>query len=47
MAFGIGFFLGPSLTAFLYQFGPKAPILAAAFLSAASSAPPRCFRAAK
>jgi MFS transporter, DHA1 family, tetracycline resistance protein len=32
-AFGIGFFLGPSLTAFLYQFGPKAPILAAAFLS--------------
>ena len=33
MAFGIGFFLGPSLTAFLYQFGPKAPILAAAFLS--------------
>jgi len=33
MAFGIGFFLGPSLTAFFYQFGPKAPILAAAFLS--------------
>jgi predicted MFS family arabinose efflux permease len=33
MAFGVGFFLGPSLTAFLYQFGPKAPILAAAFLS--------------
>ena len=33
MAFGIGFFLGPSLTSFLFQFGPKAPILAAAFLS--------------
>jgi DHA1 family tetracycline resistance protein-like MFS transporter len=33
MAFGIGFFVGPSLTSFLFQFGPKAPILAAAFLS--------------
>lgn len=33
MAFGIGFFLGPSLTSLLFQFGPKAPILVAAFLS--------------
>ena len=36
MAFGIGFFVGPSLTSFLFQFGPKAPILAAAFLSFSS-----------
>jgi DHA1 family tetracycline resistance protein-like MFS transporter len=36
VAFGIGFFLGPALTAFLYRFGYQAPILAAAALSATS-----------
>jgi len=33
VAFGIGFFLGPALTAFLYRYGYFAPILAAASLS--------------
>jgi MFS family permease len=36
MAFGIGFFVGPALTAFLYHYGHRAPILAAAFLSFSS-----------
>jgi DHA1 family tetracycline resistance protein-like MFS transporter len=36
MAFGIGFFIGPALTAFLYRYGYKAPIFAAAFLSFSS-----------
>ncbi|MFL5814656.1 MAG: MFS transporter [Bdellovibrionia bacterium] len=36
MAFGIGFFVGPALTAFLYQYGHRVPILAAAFLSFSS-----------
>jgi MFS family permease len=36
MAFGIGFFIGPALTAFLYQIGARTPILAAAFLSFSS-----------
>ena len=48
MAFGIGFFVGPSLTSFLFQFGPKARSSPRpSFLSLASSARPRCFRAAK
>ena len=33
IAFAIGFFVGPALTAFLYRFGYRAPILAAAGLS--------------
>ena len=33
IAFAIGFFIGPALTAFLYRFGYRAPILAAASLS--------------
>ena len=33
VAFGIGFFIGPALAAFLFRFGYQAPILAAAFLS--------------
>jgi len=33
IAFGIGFFVGPALTAFLYRYGYRAPILAAASLS--------------
>jgi len=33
MAFGIGFFIGPALTAFLFRYGYQAPILAAAALS--------------
>jgi DHA1 family tetracycline resistance protein-like MFS transporter len=33
VAFGVGFFLGPSLTAGLFHYGFRAPILAAAFLS--------------
>jgi multidrug resistance protein len=36
IAFSIGFFVGPALTAFLYRFGYHAPILAAASLSALS-----------
>jgi MFS family permease len=36
MAFGIGFFLGPALTAFLFRYGYQAPILAASALSATS-----------
>lgn len=36
MAFGIGFFIGPALTAFLYRYGHRTPILAAAFLSFSS-----------
>lgn len=36
MAFGIGFFVGPALTAFLYQYGHRTPIFAAAFLSFSS-----------
>jgi DHA1 family tetracycline resistance protein-like MFS transporter len=33
VAFSIGFFVGPALTAFLYRYGYRAPILAAAALS--------------
>ncbi|MGZ3650057.1 MAG: MFS transporter [Bdellovibrionota bacterium] len=33
VAFGIGFFLGPALTAFLFRYGYHAPIFAAAALS--------------
>lgn len=33
MAFGIGFFIGPALSAFLFKYGYQAPILAAAALS--------------
>lgn len=33
VAFSIGFFIGPALTAFLYHYGYQAPIYAAAFLS--------------
>jgi len=33
IAFGLGFFLGPSVTGYLVQFGLRAPILAAAGLS--------------
>ena len=36
VAFAVGFFVGPALTAFLYRFGYKAPILAAAGLSFSS-----------
>ena len=36
IAFGIGFFIGPALTAVLYRYGFHAPILAAASLSFAS-----------
>jgi MFS family permease len=36
VAFGVGFFLGPAMTAFLYRYGYHAPILAAAGLSALS-----------
>jgi DHA1 family tetracycline resistance protein-like MFS transporter len=36
LAFGIGFFLGPALTSFLFRYGYHAPILAAAALSASS-----------
>jgi DHA1 family tetracycline resistance protein-like MFS transporter len=36
IAFAVGFFVGPALTAFLYGFGYQAPILAAASLSALS-----------
>ncbi|HUO57443.1 MAG TPA: MFS transporter [bacterium] len=33
IAFGIGFFIGPALTAFLFRFGDRVPIFAAAALS--------------
>ena len=33
VAFGVGFFIGPALTAVLYRFGYRPPILLAAFLS--------------
>lgn len=33
IAFGIGFFIGPALTAFLFRFGDRVPIFAAAGLS--------------
>ncbi len=33
IAFGVGFFIGPALTAVLYRFGYRAPILLAALLS--------------
>ncbi len=33
IAFGIGFFIGPAMTAFLYKYGYQAPIYAAAGLS--------------
>ena len=36
IAFGLGFFLGPSVTGYLTQFGLRAPILAAAGLSLTS-----------
>jgi MFS transporter, DHA1 family, tetracycline resistance protein len=36
IAFGLGFFLGPSVTGYLYQFGLRAPIYAAAGLSLTS-----------
>ena len=36
VAFGVGFFLGPAMTAFLFRYGYYAPILAAAALSATS-----------
>jgi len=36
IAFGLGFFLGPSVTGYLAQFGLRAPILAAAGLSLTS-----------
>jgi DHA1 family tetracycline resistance protein-like MFS transporter len=36
IAFGLGFFLGPSVTGYLVQFGLRAPIFAAAGLSFAS-----------
>src|SRR5262245_19011518 len=36
IAFGLGFFLGPSVTGFLVQFGLRAPIYAAAGLSLTS-----------
>lgn len=36
IAFGLGFFLGPSVTAYLVQFGLRAPIYAAAALSLTS-----------
>jgi MFS transporter, DHA1 family, tetracycline resistance protein len=36
IAFGLGFFLGPSVTGYLVQFGLRAPIYAAAALSLAS-----------
>ena len=36
IAFAVGFFIGPTMTAFLYRFGYHAPIFAAASLSALS-----------
>lgn len=36
IAFSIGFFIGPALTAFLYHYGVKVPILMAAMLSLCS-----------